>query len=86
MHVSLRRLLLLTAASCLAAATLLAGQTGPAPMRPRTDQPGPWDQDVFVYHVTRELHATPLATFPRAGVSTIARLQDVLGFTAPVQG
>ena len=45
-------------------------------MRPRTDQPGPWDQDVLVYHVTPDGHATRLATFPRAGVPTIARLQD----------
>lgn len=44
--------------------------------RPDLNRPGPWDSDVLVYRVSREGSAEELATFDRAGVPTIARLQD----------
>jgi hypothetical protein len=37
---------------------------------------GPWDNDILVYRVTADGRSTRLATFERAGVSAIARLQD----------
>lgn len=39
-------------------------------------QPGPWDNDVLVYRVPAEGPVEHLATFPRAGVPTLARLAD----------
>jgi hypothetical protein len=38
--------------------------------------PGPWNNDIDVYHVRADQRAERLATFPRAGVSTLARLAD----------
>lgn len=52
---------------------LLAAAPGP---RPAPDTPGPWDSDVLVYRVSRELAVTKVATFPRGGVPTLARLKD----------
>jgi hypothetical protein len=43
---------------------------------PPSGSPGPWDNDVQVFHVDRLGRAQPLATFPRAGVATIARFGD----------
>ena len=65
-----------------AVALLVAGglprarQAGPPPPRPSADQPGPWNNDILVFHVSRDGGATRLATFGRAGVSTLARLKD----------
>jgi len=44
--------------------------------RPNRNQPGPWDNDVLVYRVSAEGAGEQLATFPRAGVPTLARLAD----------
>ena len=44
--------------------------------RPPAGGPGPWDNDVQVYRVDRFGRVEWLATFPRAGVATIARLAD----------
>lgn len=53
---------------------------GPAPAvaaPPQTaDRPGPWDNDVWVYRVNAAGKAEPVITFERAGVPTMARLQD----------
>jgi len=47
------------------------------PARPdREGRPGPWDNDVLVYRVSDEGRSERLATFPRAGVPTVARLKD----------
>lgn len=43
---------------------------------PRPGTPGPWDQDVLVYHASSNGVVHKTATFERAGVPTIARLQD----------
>jgi hypothetical protein len=44
--------------------------------RPNRSQPGPWQNDVLVFRVSRDGGREPLATFPRAGVPTLARLPD----------
>ena len=46
------------------------------PGRPAPGTPGPWDNDIGVYRVDANGRVFSLATFARAGVSTIARLQD----------
>jgi hypothetical protein len=43
---------------------------------PRRSGAGPWDNDVLVYRLSATGHAENLATFPRAGVPTVARLRD----------
>jgi hypothetical protein len=59
---------------------LLTGLLTQAPFtpqgRPNRDQPGPWNNDVLVYRVAADGRADRLATFDRAGVSTLARLAD----------
>src|SRR5688500_15905692 len=44
--------------------------------RPNRDRPGPWDNDVLVYRTASNGTVEKLATFPRAGVPTVARLGD----------
>lgn len=44
--------------------------------RPNRDRDGPWDHDVRVVRVGADGRSTPLATFPRAGVVSLARLAD----------
>lgn len=44
--------------------------------RPNRRRSGPWDHDVLVAKVARDGATTPKATFPRAGVPTLARLAD----------
>src|SRR5947207_2672125 len=63
--------------SCLAfaAAVQPAHEAGKARF-PRVGQPGPWDSDLIVYHVSRGLEVTKITTFPRGGVPTLARLKD----------
>ena len=39
-------------------------------------QNGPWNNDVLVYHAKADGGMEKLATFPRAGVPTITRMQD----------
>ena len=46
------------------------------PGRPNRDQPGPWDNDVFVFRVGKDGESEKLAAFERAGVPTVARLND----------
>lgn len=46
------------------------------PSRPDRDRPGPWDNDLLVYRIKEDGRATKLATFERAGVPTVARLND----------
>ena len=57
---------------------LLRAQDEPPPFTPQTqrNQPGPWDNDVIVYRTDAGGKVEKLATFPRAGVPTLARLQD----------
>jgi len=43
---------------------------------PASNGPGPWDNDVQVYREDRIGRVELIATFPRAGVSTIARMPD----------
>jgi hypothetical protein len=52
-----------------------APQAGPGSASPRNNQPGPWDNDVLVHRLGPG-QPQPLATFPRAGVPTLARMQD----------
>jgi hypothetical protein len=56
--------------------TLVARQRPPQPPRPAAGQPGPWDNDILVFHVDGGGRASRLATFERAGVSTVARMRD----------
>lgn len=50
---------------------------GDIPSRPdREGRPGPWDNDVLVYRASAEGRIEWLATFERAGVSTVVRLKD----------
>jgi hypothetical protein len=44
--------------------------------RPNRSQQGPWNNDVLVYRVASDGTTGHLATFPRAGVPTAARLAD----------
>ena len=52
---------------------------GPPPFdgagRPNRNRPGPWDNDVLVVHLSTN-GTRQLATFPRAGVPTLARMKD----------
>ena len=48
---------------------------GAGPASPRTNQPGPWDNDVLVQRLGPG-QTRPLATFSRAGVPALARLAD----------
>lgn len=61
-------------------AVVAAAATQEPPRGPGADaragRPGPWDSDVLVYRARRDGSVQPLATFPRAGVPTIARLRD----------
>lgn len=50
-------------------------QPGAGPASPRTNQPGPWDNDVLVQRLDPG-QTRSLATFSRAGVPTLARLAD----------
>ncbi|MFM8470224.1 MAG: hypothetical protein ACKODH_09680, partial [Limisphaerales bacterium] len=50
-------------------------QSGPGAASPRANQPGPWDNDVLVHRLGPG-QPQVLATFPRAGVPTLARLAD----------
>jgi hypothetical protein len=62
----------------LAAAAIALGQEAPRGpgVDARAGRPGPWDADVLVYRALRDGSVQQLATFPRAGVPTIARLAD----------
>src|SRR3954447_23428061 len=47
------------------------------PGRPDRDgRPGPWDNDVLVYRVRDDGRSEQLASFPRAGVPTVALLKN----------
>lgn len=67
---------------CVACALwLVLGAGGKAqvggPARPdREGRPGPWDSDVIVYRLGENGRSQRLATFARAGVPTVARLQN----------
>src|SRR5512140_384784 len=52
-------------------ASAFAFQVGPP-----AGAPGPWDNDVLIYRADKDGRVEPLATFPRAGVPTLARLGD----------
>jgi len=51
------------------------GREGPA-RAAQAGRPGPWNNDVLVHHVAPDGTAEQLAVFERAGVPTLARLQD----------
>ena len=65
---------------CGAATFVFAQNDQPPPFNPQgrsnRDRPGPWDNDVLVYRISPDGRTEKLATFPRAGVSTVARLKD----------
>ena len=42
----------------------------------RENRPGPWNNDVLAVRLEADGRTTRLATFPRAGVPTVARLKD----------
>ncbi|MFO0829095.1 MAG: deiodinase-like protein [Phycisphaerales bacterium] len=44
--------------------------------RTNDERPGPWDSDVGVYRVESGQSPATLATFPRAGVPSVARMKD----------
>ena len=48
----------------------------PGPGRPDMSRPGPWDNDLLVYRVAPGGEVNKVATFPRGGVATVARLKD----------
>ena len=58
----------------------LHSQNEPPPFNPQgqpnRNRPGPWNNDVLVYRTGAGTKAEKLATFPRAGVPTVARLKD----------
>lgn len=64
----------------LACAPGLQAQNEPPPFnpagQPNRQRPGPWDNDVLVYRGGADGAVERLATFPRAGVPTVARLKD----------
>jgi hypothetical protein len=53
-----------------------AAQPFDARGRPNRSQPGPWDNDVLIFRVTRDGRFERMGTFARAGVPTAARLKD----------
>jgi hypothetical protein len=68
-----------TCAAWLLPFALLAGRTEGQDVSSRPDwrhRPGPWDQDVLVYRITTNGLAERLAVFERAGVPTLAQLND----------
>lgn len=62
----------------LLATSLLAHarQENPPIRMPDRNRPGPWNNDVLVYRLGTNGTPEKLATFPRAGVPTVARLKD----------
>jgi hypothetical protein len=60
----------------IAGTTLVARQRPSNQPRPPADRPGPWDNDILVFHIDPRGRSTPLAKFDRAGVSTLARMAD----------
>ncbi len=83
---SLRESLSLVIAAFLCALGVCFGQPLPAqdneppPFNPQgqpnRNRPGPWDNDVLAYRASADGQVEKLATFPRAGVPTVARLKD----------
>ena len=72
--------LLLLCVLCVLCGQLLRAQNEPPPFNPQgqpnRQRPGPWDNDVLVYRASADGNVEKLATFPRAGVPTVARLKD----------
>ncbi len=64
----------MTPRSVVIFAALFLFQGGPG--GPPAGAPGPWDSDVLIYRADKDGRVEPLATFPRAGVPTLARLAD----------
>lgn len=73
---SLLRFLLAIASLASLVPRAAAQAQPPARKLPRTDHPGPWDHDILVYRLPRSGSPQKLATFPRGGVATAARLAD----------
>lgn len=70
MHTTIRLLALMLAT----VATVKA--QGPPNRPPNAHADGPWNRDVLAYRVSRSGAVEKVATFERAGVPTIARMQD----------
>ena len=72
------RCLVLFLAICVLCSESLRAQDKPPPftLQEQRNQPGPWDNDVIVYRAGAGGKVEKLATFSRAGVPTLARLQD----------
>ncbi len=51
-------------------------QRQPPPPGPRTDRPGPWDNDVHVFQFDARGTSQKIGQFDRAGVPTLVRLKD----------
>ena len=62
--------------SWLLLAAVADAQLNTMPRPDREGRPGPWDNDVLAYRLPANGRAERLATFERAGVPTMARLQD----------
>ncbi len=82
-HMASAMLLLNVAATVvLCTGTPLPGMAGhathepPAARHPDLAGPGPWDNDVLVYRVGSDGRTQKLASFERAGVPTVARMND----------
>jgi hypothetical protein len=60
------------------ASLLLAWYAGAvaAVQRPPASAPGPWNNDILVFRALADGRVEALATFPRAGVSTLTRMAD----------
>ena len=72
-------------AVCLGVLGVLCGQplraqNEPPPFNPpgapNRNRPGPWENDVLLFRTGAGIKVQKLATFPRAGVPTVARLKD----------
>src|SRR4051812_45777300 len=65
---------------CLHSSESLRGQNQPAPFNPQgqpnRSRSGPWNNDVLLYRTGAATKVEKLASFPRAGVPTLARLKD----------
>jgi hypothetical protein len=64
------------AVSWLLLSSIAQAQRDVAPRPDRQGQPGPWDNDVIVYRLRAGGRPERMATFERAGVPTVARLED----------
>ena len=74
------RCLVMVLGLCVSCGESLRAQDEPPPFNPQgqpnRNRPGPWNNDVIVYRTGAGNKVEKLATFPRAGVPTLARMND----------